>query len=148
MKHLKALGIKFIVVSIVILSLLGIFGDTSVGELLLISLLVTAVAYILGDLFILPRMGNLIATVADIGLAFFTIWALSYMFLERTPSLVTAALVSSLAIGASEAIFHAYMQNKVLNNKDYKQNRQQQFRPSYQTEFAEENELPSRKKRD
>lgn len=143
MNHLKAIGIKFIITSIVVLSILSIFGDATIGELLFISLLLTGLAYLIGDLFILPRMGNLVATIADFGLAFFSLWALGYMFLERTSALITASLFAAVFIALSEALFHAYMENKVLQKNDEKQSRQQ-LRPRYQTEFAEENEVTSR----
>ncbi|MFS0863190.1 YndM family protein [Fredinandcohnia sp. 179-A 10B2 NHS] len=143
MNHLKAIGIKFIITSIVVLSILSIFGDATIGELLFISLLLTGLAYVIGDLFILPRMGNLVATIADFGLAFFSLWALGYLFLERTSALITASLFASVFIALSEALFHAYMENKVFRKNDEKQS-SQHLRPSYQTEFAEENEVPSR----
>ncbi len=136
MRHFKALGIKFIVISIVLLSLFGIFRGASFGEILLMSILVTGLAYVVGDLFTLPRAGNTVATIADFGLSFFAIWILSYMFMDNTSGLITASLVAAGVIAISEVLFHAYMQNKVLNEE--KQVTRPQFRPSYQTEFAEE----------
>ncbi|MEK5442827.1 YndM family protein [Fredinandcohnia sp. FSL W7-1320] len=136
MRHFKALGIKFIVISIVLLSLFGIFRGASFGEILLMSILVTGLAYVVGDLFTLPRAGNTVATIADFGLSFFAIWILSYMFMDNTSGLITASLVAAGVIAISEVLFHAYMQNKVLN--DEKQVTRPQIRPSFQTEFAEE----------
>jgi len=137
MRHFKALGIKFIVISIVLLSLFGIFRGASFGEILLMSILVTGLAYVVGDLFTLPRAGNTVATIADFGLSFFTIWILSYMFMDNNSGLITASLVAAGAIALSEVLFHAYMQNKVLEGEPKVENRAQ-FRPSFQTEFAEE----------
>ncbi|MGN7297933.1 YndM family protein [Ferdinandcohnia sp. SAFN-114] len=136
MRHFKALGIKFIVISIVLLSLFGIFRGASFGEILLMSILVTGLAYVVGDLFTLPRAGNTVATIADFGLSFFAIWILSYMFMDNTSGLITASLVAAGVIAISEVLFHAYMQNKVLNEE--KHVTRTHFRPSYQTEFAEE----------
>lgn len=137
MRHFKALGIKFIVISIVLLSLFGIFRGASFGEILLMSILVTGLAYVVGDLFTLPRAGNTVATIADFGLSFFAIWILSYMFMDNTSGLITASLVAAGAIALSEVLFHAYMQNKVLEGEPQVENRPQ-FRPNFQTEFAEE----------
>ncbi|WP_449540321.1 YndM family protein [Ferdinandcohnia sp. Marseille-Q9671] len=142
MKHAKALGIKFIVVTIVILSLFGIFRDTSIWELLLMSVLVTGLAYVVGDLYTLPRAGNVVATIADFGLAFFSIWALSFMLMENNSSLITASLAAAGAITLSEILFHAYMKKKVFPNEENQTQThtqtKQQLRPSYQTEIAEE----------
>nr|WP_309100894.1 YndM family protein [Fredinandcohnia onubensis] len=137
MRHFKALGIKFIVISIVLLSLFGIFRGASFGEILLMSILVTGLAYVVGDLFTLPRAGNTVATIADFGLSFFTIWILSYMLMDNNSDLITASLVAAGAIALSEVLFHAYMQNKVLEGEPQVENRSQ-FRPTFQTEFAEE----------
>ncbi|RFB18792.1 DUF2512 family protein [Bacillus sp. HNG] len=140
MRHFKALGIKFIIIAIVLLSLFGIFRGASLGNLLLMSLLVTGISYLIGDLFTLPRMGNLFATLADFGLSFFSVWLLSYLFLENTSSLITASLTAAALITACEALFHAYMRSKVLEDENREQVRQQ-FHSSYQTEIAEEYEV-------
>ncbi|WP_077618070.1 YndM family protein [Bacillus sinesaloumensis] len=140
MKHAKALGIKFIMISIVLLSLFGIFRGASFGEIILMSILVTGLAYVVGDLFTLPRTGNVVATIADFGLTFFAIWILSTMFMENTSALITASLAAAGLISLAEALFHSYMQNKVLDNTEEQSQTRPQFRPSYQTEFAEEYE--------
>ncbi|WP_010281757.1 YndM family protein [Bacillus timonensis] len=140
MRHFKAIGIKFIVISIVLLSLFAIFRGASISNILLMSLLVTGIAYLIGDLFTLPRMGNAVATIADFGLSFFSIWFLSYLFMENTSSLITASLTAAALITASEALFHAYMQKKVLKDENQQQI-SRQLQPSFQTEFAEENDI-------
>lgn len=70
MKHLVALLIKYTAISAVLLVILGIFQDISIPRVLFISLIITGTAYAIGDLFILPRYGNTIATIADFGLSF------------------------------------------------------------------------------
>jgi hypothetical protein len=151
LNHVKALGIKFIVISIVLLSILGIFSGTATfGEIMIISFLVTGVSYILGDLFVLPKLGNVMATIGDFGLSFLSVWALSSIFLEPTFSILTASFFASIFITLSEAIIHPYIQSKVLmetdkTNQGYQSyNRKQELVPArvkYQTEFAEENEV-------
>ncbi|WP_453996470.1 YndM family protein [Bacillus nitroreducens] len=138
MKHAKALGIKFIMISIVLLSLFGIFRGASFGEILLMSILVTGLAYVVGDLFTLPRMGNVVATFADFGLSFFAIWLLSYTFMDNTSGLITASIAAAGFISLGEALFHAYMQNKVLD--EHEETTRPIYRPNFQTEFAEEYE--------
>src|SRR5690625_2920396 len=70
MNHIKALGIKWIIVAIVSFSLFGIFQYVSLGQLLLMSVIITLTSYLLGDLLILPRIGNVFATLADFALLF------------------------------------------------------------------------------
>ncbi|QTN00242.1 DUF2512 family protein [Sediminibacillus dalangtanensis] len=140
MEHVRALVIKFAVTGIVLYSILGIFYTATVGDIFIITLLVTGVAYLLGDLFILPRFGNLTASIADFGLAFAAVWILSAFFIGTDVSVVNAALFSALFIAAAEVIFHMYMQNRVLDDEpDYEEaNRQTTAR--LQTEFADESE--------
>ncbi|PDZ08205.1 hypothetical protein CON70_29065, partial [Bacillus pseudomycoides] len=64
MKHIVALLIKYTAISAVLLMILGIFQDVSIPRILLISLLITGTAYLIGDLFVLPRYGNMVATIA------------------------------------------------------------------------------------
>ena len=59
--------------------------------------------------------------------------------MDNNFGLITASLVAAGAISLSEVLFHAYMQNKVLEGEAQKEIRPQ-YRPSFQTEFAEEYE--------
>lgn len=148
MKHLMALGIKFIFTSIVLLSVFGIYYNSTILEIVMISTLVTGVAYVVGDLFILPRFGNVVATLADMGLAFLSIWGLSTLFIDPPDRLVLASLLSAVFIMLAEALFHAYLENKVLdkgeNNLIFNST---SFQNKFQTELAEEHDFQELTKR-
>ncbi|MBE4906902.1 YndM family protein [Bacillus luteolus] len=149
MKHLKALGIKFIFTSIILLSVFGIYYNSTVLEILMISALVTGVAYVIGDLFILPRLGNMVASLADMGLAFLSIWGLSLLFINPPDRLALASLFAAVFIMLAEALFHAYMENKVLdqgrNNMTFNMT---SFQNKFQTELAEEHDIQNLNKRE
>lgn len=67
MKHVKALVIKF-VSSLVLLSLiLGLLFDMAFSNIFLITLVLGIEAYFIGDLLILPRTNNTVATIVDFG---------------------------------------------------------------------------------
>ncbi|MDF0728083.1 YndM family protein [Cytobacillus sp. S13-E01] len=147
MRHLKALGIKYIVISVVLLSILGIYYNASIAGILMISILVTGVAYVIGDLFILPRFGNLVATFADFGLAFASVWALSLLFIGQADRIVLASLFAATFIAMSEALFHAYMESKVLKKGDnHLTFNSTSFENRFQTEIAEETDIQDIKK--
>ncbi|PFJ17613.1 hypothetical protein COD67_17610 [Bacillus cereus] len=80
MKHIVALLIKYIAITAVLLIILGIFQGISIPRVLLISLFLTGATYLIGDLFILPKYRNPIATIADFGLSFFGVWLLACLF--------------------------------------------------------------------
>lgn len=76
--HHPALLVKFMMVFIVSYLVMGLLFGISLGNIFTLSLYLGIVAYLLGDLVVLPMRGNLIATVADFGLALIGIWLLSY----------------------------------------------------------------------
>lgn len=117
MKHIVALLIKYTAITAVLLIILGIFQDISIPRILLISLLLTGTAYLIGDLFILPKYGNMIATIADFGLSFFGIWLLTSFFtdLDATRNIGFSSFIAALIIGGIEVFFHIYMQKLVLH---------------------------------
>jgi hypothetical protein len=134
MKHVKALAIKF-VSSLVLLSLiLGLLFDMAFSNIFLITLVLGVAAYLIGDLLILPRTNNTVATIADFGLAFLIIWFMSEN-LTYGDNHFSMSLIAALGVALFEYMFHKYVANNVLPNKDG----QQQTRPlQYQTEASEE----------
>jgi hypothetical protein len=152
MRHIMALGIKLVLTSIVLFSVLTIFSTALFSEITLISLVITLATYVIGDLFILPRFGNLIATIADFVMLTAGIWLFSQFFVQGTPAnLILASLFAAIFIALGEALFHAYMENRVLAHH---QNEVQYFNEDnvtlnrLQTEFAEEEDIHDLKKHD
>lgn len=141
MKHLKAIGIKFVIISVVLYSLLAIFETASLTEILTISISVTILSYVLGDLFILPRYNNVIATIADFGLVFAIVWILASMFIYSETPIGIVSGFSAFFIAVSETLFHVYMKEKVLDTVSEDHN-VYKLRPArLQTEIAEDNDV-------
>lgn len=134
MNHLKVLGIKLIVISIIVYSLFGILFNASLINLLWISLLVTGISYLIGDLFALRKYGNIVASIADFPLAFLLLWVLGNLFIDRGMPIALLSLTGAFFITLCEPLIHAYMQNKF---SDYVQEDSPTIN-QLQTEFAEE----------
>lgn len=133
MKHLKAIAIKF-VSSLVLLSIiLGLFFDMAFSNILLISLVLGVAAYIIGDLLILPRTNNTVATLADFGLAFLVIWLMSEN-LTYGDNHFSLSLIAALGVALFEYMFHKYLARNILPDRG----RQQTTTLQYQTEASEE----------
>ncbi|MEK4916140.1 YndM family protein [Bacillus sp. FSL E2-8887] len=117
MKHIVALLIKYTAISAVLLMILGIFQGISIPRILFISLLITGLSYLIGDLFILPKYGNMVATIADFGLSFVGVWALTYFLtnINLTRNIGASAFFAALLIGVAEIFFHIYMKKVVLH---------------------------------
>ncbi|MBY0097153.1 YndM family protein [Mesobacillus maritimus] len=116
MKHFWALLIKFAVIGTVLFSFLSIFNTASLPVILFISVITTAISYFVGDLYILPKFGNFIATIADFGLSFVLIWLLSALMINSTGNMLTTTFIIALTIAAVEALFHLYVNTHVNSN--------------------------------
>ncbi|RIW28457.1 DUF2512 family protein [Bacillus salacetis] len=128
MEHIKAIAIKFVMIAVVLgIILTGIFG-VEVSDMLIVSVVLTLGAYVLGDLMVFKRMNgeqkkrNTVATLADAGLAFVILWFMGIaMFPDQ--NVVLASLVSAVVLAAGEWFFHKYLDHSVFNeNRLYHSN--------------------------
>ncbi|WP_050180986.1 YndM family protein [Domibacillus robiginosus] len=129
MDHVKALIIKFVMVAVVLgIVLTGIY-DGEFSDTLLISAVLTVVAYVLGDLLVFRKVGddharhadhtkrNAIATVSDAVLAFFVVWLMGKSLFINDGDVLAAAFISAILIAAGEWFFHKYLDNHVFDEK-------------------------------
>lgn len=113
MKHVIALILKFAMIAIVLEVVLGYLTNLSVINILYIALAVTVIAYLVGDLFILDKTNNTIASLADTGLALLVIWGFNYMFPDAAITF-TDALISAAVLAAGEWFYHKYVRKAVF----------------------------------
>jgi Protein of unknown function (DUF2512) len=134
MKHMKNLAIKFISILAVLFIILGIFYDMSFGNVLSISVVLTLASYLIGDLLILRKTNNTMATIADFALAFLVIWLMGEN-LTYGDSLVMPALIAAAGIALFETFFHKYV-SRQIDEANGNQSRSTNLR--YQTEASSE----------
>lgn len=108
MQHVKALAIKFIASLILLYVILGLIYGMSFGNVFIITAILGIVSYVLGDMLILPRSSNTVATVADLGLAFVLIWFLSSI-LTYGDNLFIMSLIAAAGVALFEYFFHGYL---------------------------------------
>ncbi|MBT2756879.1 DUF2512 family protein [Mesobacillus foraminis] len=125
MDHVKAIIIKLVMITVVLgVILTGIFGG-EFSDTLWISVVLTVLAYILGDLFIFRNIGgdsdytkrNLIATVSDMVLTFAIVYLMGNDIFVGDNDLINASLLSAVVIGLGEWFFHKYLDNNVFDEK-------------------------------
>jgi hypothetical protein len=116
MRHITALLIKFVMTAFVLEIVLLLLTDLTFGSILWISLVLTVVAYIIGDNIILPAINNMVATIADIGLAVIVIYLFNYVW-DTTDIPFLSALVAAAVIGVGEWFFHKFIDRKVDDNE-------------------------------
>lgn len=76
LKRLTALVLKFGATLIALFIVLGLIYGMSFQSIVLLTAVIGVVSYIIGDLLILPRSNNIVATATDFGLAFLLIWSI------------------------------------------------------------------------
>ncbi|WP_029191002.1 DUF2512 family protein [Ornithinibacillus scapharcae] len=146
--NVKAIGIKLIINLIVVFSIFGIFYDASLVSLLLISLITTAVAYVVGDRYLLKRFGNVKASIADFFLAFLTLAVLGALLIATDMPIVLASLFAAFLLTLTEPLLHVYMTDRHSAVKDDRPTPIRQM-GNFQTEFAEESDTdPANNKKD
>lgn len=116
MDYVKALVIKLVMITAVLWIVLSGFFGVSLGDILITSVLLTGVSF-LGDMYLLPILGNASAALGDFGLSFAGVWVLGIFLFEGNFSLGTASLISAAIIAVGEYIFHNYMENQDLKDE-------------------------------
>ncbi|WP_052129977.1 YndM family protein [Ureibacillus sinduriensis] len=139
MQYTKAFFIKLAMTIAVLWIVLGLFYGVSFGNILLIGALLTIVAFV-GDVFLLPKVGNLIAAASDLFLAFFVIWGLGTWAYGENTSMFAAAFLSSLFIGVGEMFYHRYFRDHVMETvQKPEKNKGYTYSPRIaQTEFSQD----------
>lgn len=112
MKHIPALLIKFIMTAVVLEIVLLLMSGITFGRILWISLVITVILYIIGDMVILPATNNMIATLADMGMALIIIYMFNF-FWNRNDISFLSALISGIVLGGGEWVFHKLVDRSV-----------------------------------
>lgn len=137
MDHLKAMIIKFVATLALLYIILGIGFDVSFSNVLLTTIILGVISYLVGDLFLLRRTNNTVATLADFGLAFVVIWVILDNISTNDTNVFWATLISSIAVAVYEYFFHKYMVTSVFDENETNANGQSGAL-QYQTEASEE----------
>ncbi|OYD06870.1 hypothetical protein CHM34_13065 [Paludifilum halophilum] len=100
----------------VILTLFFAWTNFTVVDVTWISLIIGVISYLIGDLWLLPRVNNTVATVADFGLAAIVIGWIAIQWFGMDVNTINVGLIfgSAVFIAVGEWILHVYYQRKVL----------------------------------
>lgn len=118
MRRIVSIGIKALVSFALLYAILGFGYNMSFGRVVLITIVLGAISYIVGDLIILPRTNNVVATAVDLGIAFSVIWGLNaYSLNNHTLLLYFSSLIGALGITVFEYFFHIYLLKAFIHEK-------------------------------
>ncbi|MHA6122508.1 DUF2512 family protein [Enterococcus mundtii] len=108
MKHVKALVVKAIMIwAILWIVLTGLYG-VSFMDSTIVGVIIVVMIYVLGDLLILRKVGNIAATIADAGSAAAILWLYLY-FMNDMTDIWMKVLVPAVLIGIAECFFHKWL---------------------------------------
>lgn len=114
-KHVVNLAVKLVFFTIVLSLLLpaGAAGDRyTFGGVLWLSVALTLLAYVVGDLWVLPTYGNWTAVAADAGIAVLGLWALPPIL--GTPDIGFGTIIlAALILAVGEYYFHRYLRGQL-----------------------------------
>jgi hypothetical protein len=141
---MKALFMKFLMITAVLWVILSLIYDVSFTDVLITSVVLTAVGYV-GDVFILPKIGNVWAAISDFVIAYAVIYFLGSYIYEQPLTLGTAAFISALILMVGELLLHRYMHTNIFEPRKSNPDEKVGYynRTNLQTEFAEEVEIES-----
>src|SRR5699024_12678533 len=100
-------------------SLYGTFTISSIMKLLLISFVVSAATFI-GDVFILPRMNQVLAIVGDFAGILLLYWLIGGLVVDDGVSSIMPALAAAYFGTMAEAIYIIYVMDR-LHKQDIRQ---------------------------
>lgn len=116
MKHVTALIYKLIIITLITAFFTVVLGGYTFWQAFLLSFIVTAMLYVVGDLLVLPAAGNMTATIVDAGSAALLVWLIPY--LTAMPRIAfLGALMIGVVIGVAEYFFHQYLLKEILPGK-------------------------------
>jgi len=106
-EHMINFSIKLVANAALVVLGAMLFADAGFMEALLTGIVLSVIAYLLGDLGVLPRTNNITATISDIVLGGLVLWAASETFAWGLS--FTEIAVIGILLGVAEYIFHIRM---------------------------------------
>ena len=113
MRHLLSFLIKLFTITIILEVVLNLLTGLTFGQIIIVSIVLTTISYLLGDILILPMAGNTIATLSDLALAFGTIYLFNAIYRNAAISIFDA-LFTAVILGIGEWVFHHLLQSATL----------------------------------
>ncbi|KAB8137841.1 DUF2512 family protein [Gracilibacillus oryzae] len=117
MNYLKAFGVKLLITSIAVLSTFSIFYDASIFKVLLAIFIITGVSFVIGDMMLLPRVSNTMATIMDLPLNFALLWLTGELLLfAPTWEILSVAVFAAVLITVLEPFVHLLLERPEMGN--------------------------------
>lgn len=140
MKYIWSFIIKLIATFALLFFILNMGFGISFQTVVFISLIMSVTGYLLGDLFILSKTNNTLATLADFTLAFALIWITLDMFTDNPGAIFWGTVFAVSGLTMFEYFYHKIVAISVLKKHQIHEVKEPVINPAYslQTEASEE----------
>lgn len=108
MKNFTNLILKAIIVLAILFIFIPILGRSTWTQTIISGLVLVALSYLAVDLWILPKFGNVVAVLADLGLGALVVWAMTSALPQFELS-TTGIWMIAIILAAGEWFFHLYL---------------------------------------
>lgn len=113
--HGRALLWKAIMVFPVVWIILSLFNDVTFFHSTLLGIVLLLLSYYIGDMMVLPKMGNMTATLGDFVLSLIVIWGGLVLLGYREA--FGEALFVSIVLAIGEYFYHLWLERTQFTNK-------------------------------
>lgn len=142
MKYLNVFLIKFVACLVIFWVSLGLFFEATLAVIVSFSLVTATISFFIGDLILLPRIGNKNAVIVDFFLTYLIVWIFGSVFFHNYLQIGWGSIIAATLTAGSELFLHSYLLKHV---KPIVSEKQPHFNQSFAFEFAEENEPKPKK---
>ncbi len=104
----KALMVKFLMTFVFGLLTLWLINGNTWGSIFIVTLFVTAINYVIGDLMMVPVLSNIVASISDGLVSALVAYLVAVIVVAFEVSTVSLLLYGTL-IAVSEFFFHLYL---------------------------------------
>jgi membrane protein HdeD len=98
---------KLLINGVIVIPLMIWFSHVTFLQAACTSVVLSVIAYFVGDQFILRQSNNTVATIADVVLSFLYLWLVAYV-MNWDLSLMEIFVISVI-LGVAEAVFHRFL---------------------------------------
>lgn len=131
-KFIWVMIVKFVGVAVLTFSLFGVFLDATLGRLFLMTIIVAGITFMI-DVFVMPRINQVVAAVGDFITYFVLYYVLGSLVVEANVSLLLPALTAAYFGALAEMVYHIYVMDRL-----HEAPRTAPLEPRFQMEISEE----------
>ncbi|WP_146817217.1 YndM family protein [Alkalibacillus haloalkaliphilus] len=137
MNHFKLILTKAIASFILLYVILGFGYQVTFANVLFITLILGAISYIIGDLLILLRTNNIVATISDFFLSFVVLYLMLGFIMPGGP-IFQASLIAAVGVTVFELFFHMFVKRDYEESEQREVTEKRQQNYQLQTEVSDE----------